>query len=68
MQIKDAIKRQGLNQRQFADLLGVSEGRVSQWLSTGRVPIERCRDISRITSIPLHELRPDIYPAPDAAS
>lgn len=64
MQLRNAIKDKGLNQRQFAKLVGVSEGRVSQWLSSGRVPVERCRQVARITSIPLYKLRPDIYPAP----
>ena len=64
MELKEAIKAKGLNQRSFAAALGVTEGRVSQWLSAGRVPVERCQEIQKITGIPLHKLRPDIYPAP----
>lgn len=31
-----------------------------------RVPAERVLDMERITGVPRHELRPDLYPAPDA--
>lgn len=37
---------------------------VSQWK---RVPAERVRDVSRITGVPPHELRPDIFGAPEGA-
>lgn len=29
-----------------------------------RVPPRRCQTIHRLTGIPLHELRPDVYPPP----
>lgn len=34
---------------------------ISQWK---QVPAGRCLDVERITGIPRHELRPDIYPTP----
>jgi DNA-binding transcriptional regulator YdaS (Cro superfamily) len=34
---------------------------ISQWK---QVPAERVLDVERITGVPRHELRPDIYPAP----
>ena len=41
--------------------LGITHGAISQWV---RVPVERVLDVERITGIPRHELRPDIYPPP----
>lgn len=42
--------------------LCISSQAISQWK---RVPAERVLDVERITGIPRHELRPDIYPAPN---
>jgi DNA-binding transcriptional regulator YdaS (Cro superfamily) len=44
--------------------IGVTSQAVSQWK---RVPAERCPAVSRATGIALHDLRPDIYPAPTVA-
>lgn len=38
--------------------LGVTPSAISQWTE---VPAERMGDVSRITGIPLSELRPDIF-------
>lgn len=38
---------------------------VSQW---DRVPAERALDVERVTGVPRHELRPDIYPEPQRAA
>jgi DNA-binding transcriptional regulator YdaS (Cro superfamily) len=67
MDIREAIKAKGLSQRALADLAGVTEARVSQWISGVRVPAERCLAVSAATGIPLHDLRPDIYPPPAPA-
>lgn len=40
---------------------GLTPQAISQWK---RVPVDRVLDVERITGIPRHELRPDIYPAP----
>jgi DNA-binding transcriptional regulator YdaS (Cro superfamily) len=47
--------------------LGITHGAISQWR---QVPAGRVLDVERITKIPRHELRPDLYPAPvqDAAA
>lgn len=34
------------------------------WRRKGRVPVERAQRISIALSIPLHEMRPDIWAAP----
>ncbi len=45
--------------------LGITHGAISQWR---RVPVERVLDIERITGLPRHVLRPDIYPPPQEAA
>lgn len=42
----------------LAAALGVTPGAISQWRT---VPAERMGDVSRITGIPLKDLRPDIF-------
>lgn len=41
--------------------IGVTRGAVAAWR---RVPAERVLAVARITGIPPHELRPDLYDAP----
>ena len=48
----------------LARALGVTPGAVSQW---DRVPAERVIDVERLTGIPRHDLRPDIYPQAEVA-
>lgn len=48
----------------LAKALGVTPGAVWQW-SQKRVPAERVLEVERITGIPRHEMRPDLYPPPD---
>ena len=45
----------------MAKKLGTKIQSVSQWKD---LPPERCLDVHKQTGIPLHELRPDIYPKP----
>lgn len=45
--------------------LGITSQAISQW---GRCPIDRARQISEITKIPLHELRPDVWEPPVQAA
>mgnify|MGYP002721069339 CR=1 FL=1 len=48
--------------------LKLSRGAVSQWT---QIPAERVLEVERITGVPRHQLRPDLYPidrpAPEAA-
>lgn len=45
----------------LADALNTTIQAVSQW---EEIPAERCPEIHRLTGVPLHVLRPDIYPRP----
>lgn len=47
--------------------LGVSRRTLFSWRAT-RIPAARVPDISRITGIPRHELRPDLWEAPRGGS
>lgn len=38
--------------------LGISRAAVNEW---DQVPAKRVREVSRITGVPLAELRPDLY-------
>jgi transcriptional regulator with XRE-family HTH domain len=54
----------GLSQEDLRVQLGISStGTISKW-EKGRIPAERVLEVSRLTGIPPHRLRPDIYPAP----
>lgn len=56
--------KRGLMAR-VANDLGLTRAAVVSWK---RVPAERVADVSRITGIPKHELRPDLFEPPAAPS
>lgn len=50
-------------QSALARALGLkSQGTVSGWIATGRVPAERVLAIEGLSRVPRHRLRPDVYP------
>ena len=65
MEIETALARyrraNKIRQADLAAQLGVQPPAVSKW-EKGRIPAERVLDIERITGIPRHDLRPDLYP------
>lgn len=57
-----AIEKAG-GQAALARMLGVKQQTVFGWLHHSRqVPAERVLAVERVTGVPRHELRPDIYP------
>jgi DNA-binding transcriptional regulator YdaS (Cro superfamily) len=52
-----AIEKAG-GQNALARLLGINESAISRW---ARVPVERLTEIERLTGVPKHELRPELY-------
>lgn len=61
--LKRAIEAVGTGDKLASDL-GITPQALSQW---DRVPPLRVLEVERITGVPRHELRPDIYPAPERA-
>ena len=59
--ISEVIGRAG-GASKLARELGITQGAISQW---DRVPVERAKAVSRLTKIPLHRLRPDIWDIPE---
>jgi DNA-binding transcriptional regulator YdaS (Cro superfamily) len=53
----------GVSQAELGKLLGVQDAAVTKW-EKGRVPAERVLSVSKVTGIPAHQIRPDLYPAP----
>lgn len=51
----------GISLTALARAFGVNKTTIMRW-EDGRVPAERVLDVERVTGIPRHELRPDLYP------
>lgn len=45
-------------------IAGVAHSTVCGWRRAGRIPVSRARTIHDDLSIPLHEIRPDVWDAP----
>lgn len=48
----------------MAEELGIKASAIPQWK---HVPVHHVRKVSEATGIPMHELRPDVYRAGEAA-
>lgn len=53
------------SQSALAKAIGKSQGHVSKWLERRYVPAASVIAIERVTGVPRHELRPDLYPRED---
>lgn len=62
MKLKDWIEQRGLTQAEAAKLFEADQSSVSRWTSEDRkVPPRKVSHIAKVTGIPPHELRPDIF-------
>jgi DNA-binding transcriptional regulator YdaS (Cro superfamily) len=53
----------GLTLQELGDRLNVGRAAVCKW-ERRQIPAERVLEIERVTGVPRHELRPDLYPPP----
>lgn len=64
--LEEAVRLAG-GQARLARAVGVTVQAVHQWMSKGRVPVERAVKVSEVTGVSKHRLRQDIFgPAPVA--
>lgn len=56
--IERAIEQAG-SQAKLADGIGVSQGRVSQWVKGAPIPVQHFLEIERLTGVTPHELLED---------
>jgi DNA-binding transcriptional regulator YdaS (Cro superfamily) len=61
----ETIRQQRGLMAKVARELGITRAAVTMWR---RVPAERVAAVERVTGIPPHELRPDLFPAPVEAA
>ncbi|MCF2827105.1 MULTISPECIES: transcriptional regulator [unclassified Pseudoalteromonas] len=61
--IREAIKVMG-SQKKLAEAIGngITQQKISYWLTVGKVPAEYVLNIERVSGVSRHKLRPDIYP------
>lgn len=58
--LKTLVKARGLKLIDVSRGLGVDKATVTRWAQK-RIPAERVVEVERLTGIPRHELRPDLY-------
>ncbi|RWF02965.1 YdaS family helix-turn-helix protein [Mesorhizobium sp.] len=52
----------------LGELLGKSRSHVSTWKLRGMIPAEMAIPIERVSGVPRHVLRPDLYPVEEAST
>jgi pyruvate kinase len=67
MQASEVIERLGGVAR-AANALGIKHPSVCGWIVRGKVPAARVAQVARLINVPPHEIRPDIFPEPEAVS
>lgn len=68
MRTIDRIIKAAGSQSELARRLDITQQSVCEWVIRGRVPAERVLQIERVTGVPRHLIRPDIYPVNDRAT
>lgn len=69
MSLKDYMSATGKKDADIAAALGVNPEVVRLWRHGRRkINAERAIALSKVTGIPLHELRPDLWEAPPSAT
>jgi DNA-binding transcriptional regulator YdaS (Cro superfamily) len=63
-QFRKSLEARGIKFATFARMVGVDKSTITRW-NQGGVPAERVPEIERVTGIPRHELRPDLWPDPN---
>jgi len=59
--LKSRLRQRGIRLVALATSANVHKATVTRWMQQ-RIPAERVIEVERITGIPRHELRPDLYP------
>ena len=59
--VENAIKAAGGKKADLARLVGISHEAIRRWGINKQIPLKRVADVSRLTGIPRHELRPDFW-------
>ena len=62
--LEEAVSRAGGVTR-MAEAVGVVQPAVSNWLSRGRTPANKCLKIQQLTGVSVHRLRPDVFGPPE---
>lgn len=61
MDIKHFLEVKNLTQKEFAEKLGVTQGRIAQWIAGDEFPLDRITHIEAVTDglVTRYDLRPD---------
>jgi len=59
--LKSLLNERGLRLAGAAARVGVTRATLTRW-AQGQVPAERAHALAEATGIPLHDLRPDLWP------
>ena len=65
--LKNLLHERGFKLAHVARDLGVDKGTLTKW-SQHRVPAEKVLELEKVTGIPRHVIRSDLYPRDGAAA
>jgi DNA-binding transcriptional regulator YdaS (Cro superfamily) len=63
----DRIIQAAGSQAELARRLKLRQQSIQEWVQRGRVPAERVLEVERVSGVPRHQIRPDIYPPSEVA-